>query len=109
MTLEEKIHADRSSQQVQSESTCARAELQRRERQQRPVATAKMLDSKPREEKKTIQQRDLEEYFLSEREMHESSALSKAKHDYILDLLKSGATIEPGVHRAEIELKLKVR
>jgi hypothetical protein len=98
---EEKVHADQSSRQTQSESTRAKPGLL--------PARAKMLDFKPREEKKTIQQWNLEEYFLLEREMDETTALWKAKHDYILDLLKAGATVEPGVHRAEIELSLKVR
>jgi hypothetical protein len=52
---------------------------------------------------------DLEEFFLLEREMDESAARWKAKRDYIRELLKSGASTEPGVHSAEIELKLKVR
>jgi hypothetical protein len=114
---EKKIHADQSSQQVQSDSTGARTGLLyaldrqgrvRRERRQR-LPTPKMLSFKPRKERKTVTQYDLEEFFLLEREMHESTADWKAKHDYILELLKAGATTEPGVHSAEIELKLKVR
>jgi len=59
--------------------------------------------------RKKVQQEDLEEVLFLEREMHESTARWKVKRDYILELLKSGATIEPGVHTAEIESKLKVR
>jgi hypothetical protein len=68
-----------------------------------------MLPFKPAKEGKTVTQEDLEEFFLLELEMHESTSSWKAKRDYILELLKSGATVEPGVHRAEIELSLKVR
>jgi hypothetical protein len=70
---ENKVHADKSPRQVQSESTPAGAGLQ--------PTRARLLDFKAREEKKTVQQWDLEEYFLLEREMHaESTALWKAKH-----------------------------
>jgi hypothetical protein len=55
-----------------------------------------------------ISQCDLEEYFLLEREI-ETTARWKAKRDYILELLRSGARVEAGVHTAEIELKLTVR
>jgi hypothetical protein len=68
-----------------------------------------MVSFKPRKERKTVTQEDLEEFFLLDREMHESAALWKTKRDYILELLKSGARVEAGVHSAEIELKLKVR
>jgi hypothetical protein len=64
---------------------------------------------KPRKVTSVIQQWDLEEFLFLEREMRESVELWKAKRDSILELLKSGARVEVGVHLAKIEQTLKVR
>jgi hypothetical protein len=110
---EEKVKADQPSRQDQSErsgllytpSGLGQARHRRRPSQ---VPRAKKLVTFPKDGR-VIQQADLEEFFLLQREMDESTSCWEAKRDYILELLKSGARVEGGVHTAEIELTLKVR
>lgn len=110
---EEKVKADRPSQQDQSGGLIyaphgpGEAHLRRRLRP-RQVRRATRLVTFPKD-RRVIKQEDLEECLLLERKMHESADRWKTKRDYILELLQSGARSEFGVHVAEIEVSLKVR